>query len=621
MPTYLLAYLLNHSSTKALQGITPQEAFTGHKPLVRHLQVFGCVAYAHIPKFKRKTLDIKSQPMKASWSMLLPLKVIIFITLLRQTLFFHEMQRLMSTNLECMIFSIFTPSISNSPFDNHFESIEIQHEVNPLSIKSSPITSTLHSTSKDPPKWVRSLLQNSRISLSEALSSTSRKIQSDDIVNDIVYVLNTNEEALHLPQWKQAMQMEYDSIVENDTWEAVPRPSHRKVIGVKWIYKVKVPSNVSLDKYKTHLVAKGYAQKEGEDFDETFAPTARYSTICIVLALASHFNWKLFQMDVKSAFLNGDLEEEVYVEQPKGFEVLDRKHDVYHLKKALYSLKQATHAWYQKIDSFLLSIGFTQTHADANLYVLMMDNALCILVLYVNDLVMTGSNLDIISWVQLQHTATFDMTNLGLLHYFLGLKVWQHVSGILLTQKKYTSKLLDEHGMQNSAFILCPMDPNSKLSIHDDSREFDSTTYRQLIGSLLYLVNTRPNLAYAMSILSQLSNQPLCSHWQAAQRALWYLHSTIDYGINYISGDTLIGYLDLKWAGCIDAFHFTLEYGFTLGGGTTTWKSHKQRITSSSSTEVEYKAYLDATLEALWIQQILSHMHSDIATPTLLYLD
>ena len=179
-----------------------------------------------------------------------------------------------------------------------------------------------------------------------------------------------------------------------------PCPSHRKVIGVKWIYKAEFHfDDCSLDKYKARLVAKGYAQKEGVDYDDTFAPTARYSSIRIVLALSSHYAWSIYQLDVKSAFLNGDLEEEVYVEQPQGFYVKGHEADVYLLKKALYGLKQAPQAWYQNIDAFLLSLKFSHTHANNNLYVLMVDQDICILVLYVDDLILTSSSMELIGWV------------------------------------------------------------------------------------------------------------------------------------------------------------------------------------------------------------------------------
>lgn len=159
------------------------------------------------------------------------------------------------------------------------------------------------------------------------------------------------------------------------------------------------------------------------------------------------------------------------------------------------------------------------------------------------------------------------------------------------------------------------------LSIHDGSPKYDSTAYQQLIGSHLYLVNTRPNLAYVMSFVSQFSNQDQHSHWQATQRDLHYIHGTLAFGINYIGGDVVASYSDSDWEGCIDTRHSTAGYCFTLGSGPISWKSQKQRITSSSSTEAEYKAYLDATSEALWIQQILAHRGCSTSTSTLIYSD
>lgn len=421
----------------------------------------------------------------------------------------------------------------------------------------SPSTSIPFPT-KDPPRWVRSLLKDSGISLSDAQSSTSHVLCYQGSVNvallsyvQDVFEPDSVEEALAHPQWGDGMQEELQSIESNNTWELVPRPSHRKVIGVKWIFKAKFRFDGSLDKYKACLVTKGYVQKEGVDYGDTFAPTMRYSFIRIVLALVSHYAWSIFQLDLKSFFLNGDLEEEVYVEQPHGYYVKGREDDVYLLKKALYGLKQALRAWFQKMDAFLLSLKFTNTHADNNLYVLMVDQDICILVLYVDDLLLTGSSMELIGWVESQLTSCFSMTDLGLLHYFLGFKIWQHETGIFLSQKKYATKLLEKYHLQRCASLTCPLDPNVKLSIDDETSLYDSTAYHQLIGSLLYMVNSRLNLAYVMSILSQFSMKPCCSHWLAAQRVLCYVHGTLSYGMNYCGGDELVGYLDAHWVGCV----------------------------------------------------------------------
>jgi hypothetical protein len=198
------------------------------------------------------------------------------------------------------------------------------------------------------------------------------------------------EEAIQKKEWANAMTEEYQSIIKNDVWEIVPRPKGKDVVSSKWLFKIKHAANGSIEKYKARFVARGFSQKEGIDYEETFAPVARYTSIRTIIALAAKMKWKLHQMDVKTAFLNGVIEEEVYIEQPQGFEVEDKKSHVCRLKKALYGLKQAPRAWYGHIDSFLTSLGFTKSKADSNLYFKIMDNEPVILLLYVDDLFLTG---------------------------------------------------------------------------------------------------------------------------------------------------------------------------------------------------------------------------------------
>jgi hypothetical protein len=198
------------------------------------------------------------------------------------------------------------------------------------------------------------------------------------------------EEAIQKKEWADAMTEEYQSIIKNDVWEIVPRPKSKDVVSSKWLFKIKHVADGSIEKYKERFVTRGFSQKEGIDYEETFAPVARYTSIRTIIALAAKMKWKLHQMDVKTNFLNGVIEEEVYIEQPQGFEVEDRKSHVCRLKKALYRLKQAPRAWYGRIDSFLTSLGFTKSKADSNLYFKIMENEPVILLLYVDDLFLTG---------------------------------------------------------------------------------------------------------------------------------------------------------------------------------------------------------------------------------------
>jgi hypothetical protein len=228
-----------------------------------------------------------------------------------------------------------------------------------------------------------------------------------------------------------AMTEEYQSIIKNDVWEVVPKPKNKDVVSSKRIYKIKHTADGSIEKHKARFVVRGFSQKEGIDYEETFAPVARYTSIRTIIALAAQTKWKLHQMDVKTTFLNGVIEEEVYIEQPQGFEVEDRKIYVCRLKKALYGLKQAPRAWYGIIDSFLTSLGFTKSKVDSNLYFKAMNDEPVILLLYVDDLFLTGEE-KLITECKKKLSAEFEMKDLGPMHYFLGLEVWQSPKKIFL---------------------------------------------------------------------------------------------------------------------------------------------------------------------------------------------
>jgi hypothetical protein len=230
------------------------------------------------------------------------------------------------------------------------------------------------------------------------------------------------EEAIQKKEWADAMTEEYQSIIKNDVWEIVPRPKSKDVVSSKWLFKIKHVVDGSIEKYKERFVACGFLQKESIDYEETFALVARYTSIRTIIALAAKMKWKLHQMDVKTTFLNGVIEEEVYIEQPQGFEVEDKKTHVCKLKKALYGLKKALRAWYGRIYSFLTSLGFTKSKADSNLYFKVMNDEPVILLLYVDDLYLTGEE-KLITECKKKLVAKFEMKDLGPMHYFLGFEV------------------------------------------------------------------------------------------------------------------------------------------------------------------------------------------------------
>jgi hypothetical protein len=353
------------------------------------------------------------------------------------------------------------------------------------------------------------------------------------------------EEAIQKKEWVDAMTEEYQSIIKNDVWEIVPKPKSKDVVSSKWISKIKHAADGSIEKYKTRFVAHGFSQKEGIDCEETFAPVARYTSIITIIALAAKMKWKLHRMDVKTTFLNGVIEEEVHIEQLQGFEVKDRKTHVFKLKKALYRLKQAPRAWYGRIDSFLTSLGFTKSKADSNLYFKVMNDEPVILLLYVDDLFLTGEE-KLITDCKKKLATEFEMKDLGLMHYFLGLEVWQSPETIFLNQGKYAVEIIKRFDMLECKSMNTPMETKLKLVVDTSSELIDATLYRHIIGLLMYLTNTRPYICFAVNTLIQFLVEPKRVHLVAAKHVMRYLKVTLYCGLSY-NGDhdfRLSGYTD-----------------------------------------------------------------------------
>ncbi|KAK0597781.1 hypothetical protein LWI29_028530 [Acer saccharum] len=358
------------------------------------------------------------------------------------------------------------------------------------------------------------------------------------------------------------MQEEIKMIKKNKTWELVDYPNDKEIIGVKWVYKPKLYSDGSIQKHKARLVAKGYSQKYGVDYNETFAHVARLDTIRALVALAAQKKWHIHQLDVKSTFLNGYLEEEIYVEQPQGFVIPGKEDKVLKLKKALYGLKQAPRAWYSRIDEYYTSHEFRRSKSEPTLYIKTQSNNILIVSLYVDDLIYTGNNEKMMKEFKEDMMKTFEMTDLGLMHYFLGIEINQEKSGIFVSQKKYTESLLKKFKMSECKPVATPLVTNEKFRKEDGSNKADVSIYRSLIGSLLYLTATRPDIMYATSLLSRFMQNPTQVHYGAAKQILRYLQGTKDYGIWFKPTDKsiLIGYTDSDWAGSMDDMKMLLNH-------------------------------------------------------------
>lgn len=289
---------------------------------------------------------------------------------------------------------------------------------------------------------------------------------------------------------------ELQALHKTNTWELVDLPPGKSIVGCKWVYKIQTHSDGSIERYKARLVAKGFTQEYGVDYEETLAPVARITYVRSLLVVVAVRKWKLSQMDVKNAFLYGDLEEDVYMQPPPGYDCPPSK--VCHLQKALYGLKQASRACFSKISSRLEQLGFTLSPYDTALFVRNTDKGKILLLLCVDDMIITGDDDDGILDLKNSLSEQFEMKDLGVLSYFLGLEVSLDKSGYYLTQAKYASDLLSRAGITDSKIASTPLEANVKFGPSDGKLLSDPAFYRKLLRSLIYLTNTRPDIAYVV---------------------------------------------------------------------------------------------------------------------------
>ncbi|KAH9735189.1 hypothetical protein KPL71_017659 [Citrus sinensis] len=434
----------------------------------------------------------------------------------------------------------------------------------------------------------------------------------------------TFKEAVKEQKWLKAMDEEIASIEKNNTWELTELPMGQRTIGVKWVYKTKLKENGEIDKYKARLVAKGYKQEFGVDYKEVFAPVARLKTIRLIIALAAQNSWPVFQLDVKSTFLHGELQEEVFIEQPPGYVKLGSEHKVYKLKKALYGLKQAPRAWYSHIDAYFLKEGFRKCPYEHTLYTKIGDDGKMLMVcLYVDDLIYTGNDRVMFEKFKKSIMLEFDMTDLGLLHYFLGLEVIQSDAGNFICQKKYVEEILERFQMKNCNSVTTPIEKGLKLVKDPAGRIVDSTLYKQIVGSLMYLTATRPDIMHAVSSISRYMERPKEDHLLAVKRILRYLRGTAEFGLFYKKGKKsyLYGFADSDYAGDLDDRRSTSGYVFMFGSAAISWSSKKQPIVTLSTTEAEFVAAASCACQALWLRNILHELQFKQPESTQIFCD
>uniref|UniRef100_A0A2N9FH39 Integrase catalytic domain-containing protein n=1 Tax=Fagus sylvatica TaxID=28930 RepID=A0A2N9FH39_FAGSY len=612
------AYLINRMPSKVLQFQTPLQSLSKTHSLPTLLQippkVFGCVCYVHIHKQHRSKLDPRAQKCiflgysttqkgyKCYHPPSTKILVSMDVTFLEDQAYFsggdleHSLQgeNLQSEEkswnvlptLELNSVPSSGPALDSreqASLDQSNDQLVVPVTGNPEIVSSLEPTTPVDSHVDDSNmpialrKSTRTCPSIYRYPISNYVSSHRLSPSCKAFANQLssVSIPKNLQEALNNPRWKAAMVEEMEALQKNSTWKLVELPKDKKTVGCKWVFTVKHKEDGSIERFKARLVAKGYTQTYGIDYQETFAPVAKINTIRVLLSLAANLEWPLQQFDVKNAFLHGDLEEEVYMDFPPGF---------------------STSSESGKVTA---------------------------LIVYVDDIVVTGNDIMEMGKLKTYLAKEFEIKDLGTLRYFLGIEVARSKEGIFVSQRKYVLDLLVETGMLACKPIDTPIEQNHRLGEDVDDTPVDRERYQKLVGKLIYLSHTRPDIAFAVSVVSQFMHAPCEKHMEAVYRILRYLKSAPGKGLMlYKNGHLEVeGYTDADWAGSITDRRSTSGYCTFVGGNLVTWRSKKQSVVARSSAEAEFRAMAHGICEMLWLKAMLKELGVHSKDPMKLYCD
>ena len=565
-------------------GKTPYELWKCYLPNLKYLKVWGCLAKVLLPDPKKRKIGSKTSDCMfigyAEHS-----AAYRFLVLKSDVLDSNTIIETKNAEFFEHMFPLKSSSISKAPVENSSEYSDNSLDIIENEIKDLRRSKRQRKEKSFGNEFYTYLVDNDPLNFSEAISSSDA------------------------PLWKEAIKSEIDSLSQNKTWILVDLPPGAKPIGCKWIFKKKLKTDGTIDKYKARLVAKGFTQKHNLDYFDTFAPVTRISSIRVLIALAAIHKLFIHQMDVKTAFLNGELEEEIYMVQPEGCVVSGQENKVCKLIKSLYGLKQAPKQWYEKFDQVLTSNGFSSIEVDKCVYI-KIENCDCVIIcLYVDDMLIFGTTLEVVCETKSFLASKFDMKDMGEASVILGVKIIRKGDSIMLTQEHYVEKLLTKYGHSNVTPVSTPYDANTQLK-KNKGEPVAQREYAQIIGSLLHLMNfSRPDIAYAVCRLSRYTHNPNQEHWAAIDRLMKYLRGTMSYGILYSGFPAVLeGYSDANWISDSDEIKSTSGYVFTLAGGAISWKSAKQTIIARSTMESEFIALELAGSEAEWLRNFLANI-------------
>ena len=634
------AYLRNRCPTSTFLGATPYERWFGSKPNVDHLRIFGCPVYVHTPDQKRRKLDPKA--FKG-----------LFVGYPAGTkgykIFDPDTRKMVCSRDVSFLEDSFT-----SVYQHGLLSLQYSqpNHLNPdFDLFENDVSDAVHEHSDNSHSGSDQLIlqfsddedyEIEEEHLASVIARPQRNRRAPDRLGEWATIANDSGDPRTFKQackssesvhWKEAMQKEYNSLKEYQTWDLVDLPPNANLIGCKWVFKTKRKADGQIDRFKARLVAQGFSQQHGVDYEETFAPVAKYKSIRTVLAIGNQLDLEIHQMDVNSAYLNGEIVENIYMKQPEGFVSPDYPNKVCKLRKSLYGLKQSARCWNDKIDSYLKSAGYKQNTADPCIYyrteTVNEKQIIVIMAVYVDDTVIMSNDIDVLQSQKVKISQRFSMDDRGEVHYILGMEVKRDRENRVMTicQKSYLESVIARFRMQNCNPVSTPLETGKRFTkLGEDEETVDIKLYQAAIGSLNYAaIATRPDLSVAVGMLSQHMVSPGNEHWSGVKRVLRYVKGTINYGLTFRSSDDfrLHGYSDADWAGCTETRKSTSGQVFRLGDCTISWRSRKQSIVALSSTESEYVALCETSQEVVWLRNLLRDIgfKQDKPTSTVVYED
>lgn len=615
-------YVLNRTGKSSVEDASPYQLWLKKKPRLKHLRVIGSTCYAHIPAQKRRKMD-----KKAVKGYLVGYdgdeRYRIWVknehrVILSRDVIFQEKPGKCDDGTELSLQDRVEDDSNEGKYEK--QQIEIKDNCKQDDESLEGITSDAATDSEEEAEPTSPRQLRNRSLLQKPRRFEDHIMEAESYVND-----NDNPETYReavegrdSTNWKKAMDNEMSSLKENLTWELTALPAGARAIPCKWVYRLKTNPDGSIDKYKARLVVKGFSQRQGIDYSETYSPVAKLGTIRAILSIAAEERMHLTQFDVSTAFLYGDLEETIYIQQPEGFE--DGTERVCRLKRSLYGLKQSPRCWNKCFGQFLTGLGFKASESDPCLYIRENKGRKLLIVLYVDDGLIAATDLQDSKLFIEQLKAKFKIST-GDVSCFLGLEIECHSdNSITVSQKGYARKILQRFGFDQCKPVATPMLKDSEFQKLEDGKEPDFP-YRQAVGALMYLmVGTRPDIAYSVGFLSRSLEKPSAEDVVRVKRVFRYIAGTVKYGITYHTTEmkrTLQCYSDSDFGGCTKTGRSTSGYVMLYAGGAISWRSQRQAIVATSTTEAEVVAASEAAKEVIWLRRLFQGIVNLKEVPTL----